>query len=139
MKKFTNIFPEKLKKFFYETGSHLYISHYFYQQNAHKYADYPPNYPDINKKGNLIYPTLGLIGEAGEFANKVKKIQRDDDNILTNKKREELIDELGDVYWYLSACATELNITIPEIAKRNLKKLFDREQNGKIHGAGDYR
>lgn len=75
---------------------------------------------------NLEYPTLGLAGEAGEVANIVKKIQRDDQGIITDARRDKLRDELGDVLWYISACADELGITLDEIAAFNVNKLAQR-------------
>ena len=90
----------------------------------------PPNY---------YYPALGLAGEAGEIANKVKKIMRDDNCILTDEKKEDLIGELGDVLWYLAALATELGIDLGEVAEKNIEKLFSRKERGKLGGSGDAR
>jgi len=75
---------------------------------------------------NLEYPTLGLAGEAGEVANVVKKIQRDHAGVLNEETREKLKDELGDVLWYISACADELGLTLTEIAEFNVRKLAKR-------------
>lgn len=85
-----------------------------YQSAAAKTALYP------NRLNNLEYPTLGLAGEAGEVANIVKKIQRDDAGVLTDEVRAKLKDELGDVLWYISACADELGLTLGEIAEYNV-------------------
>ena len=75
---------------------------------------------------NLEYPTLGLAGEAGEVANIVKKIQRDHGGVLNDEIRAKLKDELGDVLWYISACADELDMTLEEIAEFNVQKLAAR-------------
>jgi NTP pyrophosphatase (non-canonical NTP hydrolase) len=75
---------------------------------------------------NLEYPTLGLTGEAGEVANIVKKIQRDHGGVLNDDIRTKLKDELGDVLWYISACADELGITLTQIAEHNVDKLAKR-------------
>lgn len=75
---------------------------------------------------NLEYPTLGLAGEAGEVANIVKKIQRDNEGVITDETRLKLKDELGDVLWYISACADELGLTLNEIAEFNIQKLAKR-------------
>ncbi len=91
-----------------------------YQANAKQTALYP------NRLKNLEYPTLGLTGEAGEVANIVKKIQRDYGGIITDEIRTKLKDELGDVLWYISACADELGVTLTEIAEFNIKKLAMR-------------
>lgn len=104
-----------------------------YQEKAWVTAKYP------NMHNNLTYPTLGLTGEAGEIANKVKKIQRDYNSILTLKMRETLIDELGDVLWYIAAIATELNCPLENIAKNNIIKLYKRLEENKISGEGDNR
>jgi NTP pyrophosphatase (non-canonical NTP hydrolase) len=75
---------------------------------------------------NLEYPTLGLAGEAGEVANIVKKIQRDHGGEINDEIRQKLKDELGDVLWYISACADELGLTLTEIAEYNVAKLAKR-------------
>jgi NTP pyrophosphatase (non-canonical NTP hydrolase) len=91
-----------------------------YQSEASQTALYP------NRLKNLEYPTLGLAGEAGEVANIVKKIQRDHGGVVTEEVRAKLKDELGDVLWYISACADELGLTLSEIAEYNVNKLARR-------------
>lgn len=91
-----------------------------YQSEASQTALYP------RRMSNLEYPTLGLAGEAGEVANIVKKIQRDNEGIITDETRDKLRDELGDVLWYISACADELGLTLDEIAAFNVNKLAKR-------------
>ncbi|HUR96861.1 MAG TPA: nucleoside triphosphate pyrophosphohydrolase family protein [Pyrinomonadaceae bacterium] len=91
-----------------------------YQAEASATALYP------NRFKNLEYPTLGLAGEAGEVANIVKKIQRDHGGVITDEVRGKLQDELGDVLWYISACADELGLTLTEIAEFNVDKLAKR-------------
>ncbi len=93
-----------------------------YQKEASSTALYP------NRLNNLEYPTLGLAGEAGEVANIVKKIQRDFDGELNDEIRRKLQDELGDVLWYISACADELGLTLAEIAEFNVGKLAKRHK-----------
>ncbi len=87
----------------------------------------------------IVYPTLGLANEAGEVAGKVKKIFRDRGGEITPADREALKGELGDVLWYLAQIATELDLSLEEIASANLSKLFDRLECGKIKGDGDTR
>lgn len=94
-------------------------------------------YPEAGK--NIIYPVLGLVGEAGEIANKVKKIQRDDRGELSQERRQALRDELGDVLWYLAQVSTELNLNLDDIASDNLSKLFSRKERGVLQGSGDAR
>ncbi len=91
-----------------------------YQKEASQTALYP------RRHENLEYPTLGLAGEAGEVANIVKKIQRDNGGVITDETRLKLKDELGDVLWYISACADELGLTLAEIAEYNVGKLAKR-------------
>ncbi|MDP3800275.1 MAG: nucleoside triphosphate pyrophosphohydrolase family protein [bacterium] len=104
-----------------------------YQNKAKKTAAYS----NIGK--NIIYPTLGLVGEAGEVANKVKKILRDDNGVITKEKREDIKKELGDVLWYVSQMATELKFSLDDVAKENIEKLLSRFKKDKIHGNGDNR
>ena len=77
--------------------------------------------------------------EFGEIANKVKKIERDDNGILTLNTRDQLIDELGDVLWYIAALATELSVDLNDIASINIDKLLKRQKNNTISGEGDKR
>lgn len=91
-----------------------------YQSEASQTALYP------RRLNNLEYPTLGLAGEAGEVANIVKKIQRDNGGVINDEIRGKLQDELGDVLWYISACADELGLTLTEIAEFNVNKLAKR-------------
>ncbi len=87
----------------------------------------------------IVYPTLGLVNEAGELAGKVKKIFRDKGGQISAEDREALKYELGDVLWYLAQIATELNLSLQEVAESNLEKLFSRLERGKIRGEGDNR
>ena len=98
----------------------IYMNFEEYQSEARKTALYP------RRLENLEYPTLGLTGEAGEVANIVKKIQRDYGGIITDEIRGKLKDELGDVLWYISACADELGLTLAQIADYNVQKLAQR-------------
>jgi NTP pyrophosphatase (non-canonical NTP hydrolase) len=94
-------------------------------------------YPNVGK--NFIYPTLGLAGEAGEVADKLKKTIRDDEGVLTEEKRQEVGKELGDVLWYVAQIASELDLSLDEVAQKNLDKLFSRKERGVIGGSGDNR
>ena len=87
----------------------------------------------------IVYPTLGLVNEAGELAGKVKKIFRDKGGVISEEDRTALKYELGDVLWYMAQIATELDISLQEVAEANLEKLFSRLERGKIKGEGDYR
>jgi len=100
-----------------------------YQAEARKTAIYP-------KAHILVYPALGLAGEAGEFANKVKKLLRDGAQLDT---RQKLLDELGDVLWYFAACASDLEANLNDIALNNIQKLKSRQERDQIKGSGDNR
>ena len=104
-----------------------------YQAAAKKTAIYP------NAGNNIIYPTLGLIGEAGEVANKVKKIIRDGGGKISEEARETIKEELGDILWYVSQLAIELRVPLDEIAAGNLKKLSSRQKRAVLGGSGDRR
>ncbi len=104
-----------------------------YQKEARKTA----MYPDLGK--NFVYPTLGLAGEAGEVAEKIKKVIRDGNGIVTDEKKEELSKELGDVLWYVANLAEELGLELDLIAQKNLDKLRSRQDRGKLKGDGDNR
>lgn len=87
----------------------------------------------------IIYPTLGLANEVGEVIGKIKKIFRDKNGVITDADREALKLELGDVLWYFTQIATELNLTLEEIADANIEKLWSRYQRNAIRGDGDHR
>lgn len=87
----------------------------------------------------IVYPTLGLVNEAGEVAGKIKKIFRDKAGVISEADREALKYELGDVLWYLAQICTELDLTLEEVAEANIEKLFSRLERGQIQGDGDNR
>lgn len=107
-----------------------------YQHYAAATAVYPK---EGEPGGGLSYVALGLAGEAGEIANKVKKIYRDDDGDVRPETVEELAGELGDVLWYLAMLADELGLNLRGIAKANVLKLRDRQARGTLGGSGDDR
>lgn len=106
-----------------------------YQKETDKTAVYPKD----TRKEAINYCILGLVGEAGELANKFKKCLRDDNGVITNQKHKELFDEAGDCLWYLSQLATELCVPMSDIAKSNIEKLQRRRANNTISGSGDNR
>lgn len=104
-----------------------------YQKKARKTAMYP------NLGSNFVYPTLGLAGEAGEVAEKIKKVIRDGDGVVSEEKKEDLSKELGDVLWYVANLAQELGLDLEAIAQKNIEKLRSRQDRGKLKGDGDNR
>ena len=112
-----------------------------YQKMALETAVYP-------KEFKTIYPALGMNVEAGEVADKVKKVLRDSEVIvrdgsvaiiLPDAKREELAKEVGDVLWYVATMAYDLGYTLEEIATMNYQKLKSRQQRHQLNGSGDNR
>jgi NTP pyrophosphatase (non-canonical NTP hydrolase) len=87
----------------------------------------------------FINKVLGLAGEAGEVAEKVKKLQRNQNGKMTATDRQELLKELGDVLWYLSAIAYYLQEPLSNLAEANISKLLDRKDRGVIKAKGDNR
>jgi NTP pyrophosphatase (non-canonical NTP hydrolase) len=94
-------------------------------------------YPDMGN--NFYYPTLGLAGEAGEVAEKIKKLMRDHGGVMTPDRRDALKKELGDVLWYVAALCSELHLPMDEVAEHNVAKLRDRRARDAIKGDGDNR
>ncbi len=101
-----------------------------YQAQAKDTAIYP-------EEAKIVYTALGLAGEAGEVADKVKKIIRDgrDDTAFKN----EIAREIGDVLWYCALLADDLGYTLQQIAEMNISKLKSRMASGNIQGSGDNR
>ena len=87
----------------------------------------------------LLEKVLGLPGEAGEAADKFKKILRDKRGVISAEDREEIVKELGDVMWYTAMIAEYLEVPFSEVASRNINKLESRFKRDKIHGEGDNR
>src|SRR5687767_11958769 len=106
-----------------------------YQQQAIKTA--------VNRSDDFwsagVYRTLGLVGEAGEVAEKMKKIICDKQGKISKADKDEIVKEMGDVLWYLQALADFLNVPFEKVAQTNLDKLYSRKQRGKIGGSGDNR
>mgnify|MGYP006279528419 FL=1 len=109
-----------------------------FQRAARKTAIYPAS--EI-----VSYPALGLSGEAGEVANKVKKWLRGDDNTggpqhpLTEDRKRQISSEIGGVLWYVANLAHDIDTDLESIAQENLTELADRADRGKLQGDGDKR
>jgi len=104
-----------------------------YQKQAGKTSIFP-------KDGRAyVYAVLGLSGETGEVAEKVKKIIVNNGGVISEEARAEIKKELGDVLWYLSQLATELGLSLDEVAVENVRKIHDRMKRGVLKGDGDNR
>lgn len=101
-----------------------------YQQKALETAIYPTP---------IIYPALGLCGESGEVADKVKKVIRDNNSEFTDEIKTEIAKEIGDVLWYCATLSNDLGYSLDEIAEMNYNKLHSRQQRGMLGGSGDNR
>jgi len=104
-----------------------------YQRDSRATAAYP------DAGANLTYPALGLAGEAGEVADHVKKVLRDDGGVVSEARRTALRAELGDVLWYLAQVTTEAGLDLETVAEENLAKLRSRQARGVLGGGGDER
>ena len=102
----------------------------------HQTALGPAIYPAARR---IIYPTLGLTGEAGEVADKVKKVIRDAHEEFTPERRLEIVKEIGDVLWYCATLSRDLGYELEEVAQMNVDKLRSRMQRHLISGNGDNR
>jgi NTP pyrophosphatase (non-canonical NTP hydrolase) len=103
-----------------------------YQRFSRRTAEYP-------REAWLAYPALGLVGEAGEVAEHAKKAIRDDGGAVSPQRRAAIAKELGDVLWYVTQLASELELELEQIARENLEKLFSRQRRGLLSGSGDER
>lgn len=109
-----------------------------YQRGTATTAIYP-GAGDPRSVEGLSYATLGLVGEAGEIANKVKKILRDSGGVISNEHRVQLKKEAGDVAWYLAQLCTQLDVWLDQVCTENLEKLAGRAERGVLQGSGDNR
>lgn len=103
-----------------------------YQNHALETAIYPKQY-------QIIYPALGVTGEAGECSDKVKKVIRDNNGEFSDEKKREIAKEIGDVLWYCAALAHDIGYTLNEVGEMNVVKLSSRKERNKINGNGDNR
>lgn len=103
-----------------------------YQEQAIKTAVY-------GNGDRVIYPTLGLCGEAGEVSDKVKKVIRDNGGAFTAELKEQIMLEMSDCLWYCAVLARDLGYSLEEAAQKNLDKLKSRMKRGVISGSGDNR
>lgn len=108
-----------------------------YQSLTNRTAIYPG--ARSGELQGVTYVTLGLVGESGEIAEKVKKIIRDSGGEISDEKAESIAMELGDVLWYAARLATELGFNLSEVMTWNVQKLLDRKARSVLGGSGDAR
>jgi len=117
-----------------EEEARQYMEQKYENLNFRSYQDMAAETAIYKSEHQVIYPALGLAAEAGEVANKVKKILRDG-----KFDRNAIADEVGDCLWYIAALCRDLNVDLKELATNNLHKLHDRKVRGVIQGSGDSR
>ena len=124
-----------------------------FQEKAHKTAEYPTILlvtkmtKDIKKlieagllvDVSFIYSSLGISGEAGEVVEKVKKVVRNDLGRMSYEKKEQIIKEIGDCFWYLAELCTFMKVDMEDVMEYNIHKLRDRQQRDVICNEGDNR
>lgn len=103
-----------------------------YQNAALSTAIYPQEH-------GIVYPVLGLTGEAGEVADKIKKTIRDNNGEFSAERKKDIALELGDVLWYAATLARDLGYTLDEVAQMNVDKLASRAARNQLRGSGDNR
>jgi NTP pyrophosphatase (non-canonical NTP hydrolase) len=103
-----------------------------YQQAALKTAN-------LEHNNELFHLVLGLVGESGEIAEKIKKLIRDKDSDESQIDVDDMAKEIGDVLWYCATLATYLGISLEDIATKNIAKLASRQERGVLGGSGDNR
>lgn len=91
------------------------------------------------KSPGFLEKVLGLVGEAGETADKVKKIIRDKGGYASEEDKSAIVKELGDVLWYVANVARYMGVSLSDVAESNIEKLDSRKKRNKLHGEGDNR
>ena len=103
-----------------------------YQSIAIKTAIYPNTH-------KIVYPMIGLSGEVGEVAEKIKKTIRDNNGQFDDDRKIQIAYEIGDVLWYCANLANDLELSLSDIVQMNINKITTRSCGNKIHGSGDNR
>ena len=111
-----------------------------YQRAAHEFADYPSGTVGRDKHVvDYLYPSLGLAEEAGEVAGKFAKSIRDNQGVIDEDRKKEIVKELGDVMWFVSELCTILDVSLSDVMNNNIVKLTSRRERNVIHGSSDNR
>lgn len=87
----------------------------------------------------IVYPVLGMNGEAGEAAEKVKKCLRDNNGVFGGQIKVDIMRELADVLWYIWATADDMGYTLEDVMEIGIEKVEKRQKTNTVHGAGDNR
>ena len=87
----------------------------------------------------IVYPILGMNGEAGEAAEKVKKCLRDNNGIFGDQIKVDIMRELADVLWYIWATADDMGFTLEDVMEIGIEKVEKRQKTNTVHGVGDNR
>lgn len=121
----------------------VYVNKLFGMERDLRFSDYEERTQSTVKyvgdlERILSYLGLGLVGEGGEVAEKIKKFLRDEME-MSDSYRDGMLRELGDVLWYLTRMSVELGSSLEEVAEKNLEKLSSRRERGVISGSGDNR
>jgi len=104
-------------------------------KDFNEYNEFVKSMKVYPEKHAIIYHALGLIGEAGEINEKVKKWLRGD----TELDKEGILKELGDPLWYITSLADDLGFTLQDVVDANVEKLSSRKERGVLKGSGDNR
>lgn len=119
-----------------------------YQEKAHTFASYDQKAlerfgPDIADAATFLYPSSKLAGEAGEVAEKMAKLVRDQGVVsfsgVSPESKLQIRAELSDCLWYIAEIAHRLDISLQDVAEYNIQKLSGRVNRGTINGDGDNR
>jgi NTP pyrophosphatase (non-canonical NTP hydrolase) len=102
-----------------------------------KLSKYTVKYPQATEQDNLLYIGTSLAGEVGEVCNELKKVFRDSRGVVTPDAKEKIIDETGDVMWYLARLLETLEVPMDTVLAKNIQKLVDREEQGVLGSESD--
>lgn len=109
-----------------------------YREEADKFVNSGTR-DEIAKMLRIYHAATGLAGEAGEVANKAKKIFRDNGGVVDEEIRQKILGELGGVAWYLTALGEEFDFTLRDILEYNYDQITSRQERGVLKGDGDDR
>lgn len=108
-------------------------------ETFHSFQTFVEGTKAFPEKMAIIYPMMGLCGEVGEVAEKIKKVYRDNNGEFTEENKEAIKKELGDVLWYITSLGSDLGISLESVVIANMHKLKSRKERGVIKGNGDDR